>query len=271
MDHHTAVRERNKRILDLYGQGLPGAEIAARLGVTRRKVFKAVADGRSAGDSRASGKNYAVRPAEWNFESCDRLRQLAAEGLSASEIGRELGVSRSAVLGKARRLGVTIGGGRGPGGKVPHANNRRGREPDRERREHILTLRAAGKTDAEIAEVFGIDRSSVSKAVARSRRDGDPRAAYRPAPAPKLRPVPRALPVGPEPTEGLVAFPNDVRLGQCRWPMWADDAPPATEKMVCGRAVDGGSVYCGHHRLRGTVAAPARHNPAPNPQGAASP
>lgn len=45
---------------------------------------------------------------DWNDENCNRLRAMYAEGLSASEIATELGISdRGAVCGKIHRLGLT--------------------------------------------------------------------------------------------------------------------------------------------------------------------
>jgi GcrA cell cycle regulator len=41
---------------------------------------------------------------DWNDEAISRLRSLWDEGHAAAEIGRRLGVSKSAVIGKAHRL-----------------------------------------------------------------------------------------------------------------------------------------------------------------------
>lgn len=43
---------------------------------------------------------------EWNTEAIDRLRALWAEGHSTAEIGRRMGVSKNAVVGKAHRLNL---------------------------------------------------------------------------------------------------------------------------------------------------------------------
>lgn len=45
--------------------------------------------------------------APWSDERVERLRELWAEGLSASQIGRQLGVTRNAVIGKSSRLGLS--------------------------------------------------------------------------------------------------------------------------------------------------------------------
>lgn len=42
----------------------------------------------------------------WNDERIELLKSLWAEGLTTGEIGRQLGVSKNAVVGKAHRLGL---------------------------------------------------------------------------------------------------------------------------------------------------------------------
>lgn len=41
---------------------------------------------------------------EWNAEIIEKLTQMWHEGLSTAEIGRRLGISKNAVVGKARRI-----------------------------------------------------------------------------------------------------------------------------------------------------------------------
>lgn len=43
---------------------------------------------------------------EWNEETIARIRALWAEGLSTAEIGRRMGISKNAVVGKAHRLSL---------------------------------------------------------------------------------------------------------------------------------------------------------------------
>ena len=42
----------------------------------------------------------------WTDEMTRQLKDLWAEGISASAIGREIGVSKNSVIGKSRRLGL---------------------------------------------------------------------------------------------------------------------------------------------------------------------
>jgi GcrA cell cycle regulator len=59
---------------------------------------------------------------DWTDEVIERLRAFWAEGLSTAEIGRRMGVSKNAVVGKAHRLGLTARPSpikRSPGGEAP--------------------------------------------------------------------------------------------------------------------------------------------------------
>ncbi len=44
---------------------------------------------------------------EWSEEAIAKLRNAWAEGLSTAEIGRRMGISKNAVVGKAHRLNLT--------------------------------------------------------------------------------------------------------------------------------------------------------------------
>ena len=65
---------------------------------------------------------------EWNDERIEALTKMWREGLSASQVARQLGgVSRSAVIGKVHRLGIA--GRDAPAGPI----NVGGRPPPRRR------------------------------------------------------------------------------------------------------------------------------------------
>lgn len=50
---------------------------------------------------------YTSRNTPWSPEKVDRLKELLPQGLSAADIARDIGVSRSAVLGKIFRMGIS--------------------------------------------------------------------------------------------------------------------------------------------------------------------
>lgn len=58
----------------------------------------------------------------WDDTKTDRLKDLAAKGLSASQIGKKIGCTRSAVLGKLNRMKIHCR-------PLPDNDGRRGRPP----------------------------------------------------------------------------------------------------------------------------------------------
>ena len=63
----------------------------------------------------------------WSTDREDRLRALVLDGLTATRIGVEIGLSRGAVIGKIDRLGLRLLGGLGrqPGPQKPRKSRAR--------------------------------------------------------------------------------------------------------------------------------------------------
>ncbi len=74
---------------------------------------------------------------EWSEETIGRLRMLWAEGHSTAEIGRRLGISKNAVVGKAHRLDLP---------SRPSPIRRDGSGPGGGERRRATPRRAAGPT-----------------------------------------------------------------------------------------------------------------------------
>ena len=85
---------------------------------------------------------------EWNEERIEALTKMWREGLSASQVARQLGgVSRSAVIGKVHRLGIAGRdaparplGGRPPNRIRATAGGTRRAQTPRAPREHIVSI-----------------------------------------------------------------------------------------------------------------------------------
>jgi GcrA cell cycle regulator len=89
----------------------------------------------------------------WLEDRDARLRKLAADGLSASQIAKEIGaVSRSAVLGRANRIGIKLGGDRYVR-RTPQERTERKNEMRRKRRaaaaDRPISLRADTRSPAK--------------------------------------------------------------------------------------------------------------------------
>lgn len=95
-------------------------ELSVALGVCQARIYKLAREERLV--LRAPGGTPAC---DWTDEQVVELKRLWAAGMSLTKIGLAIGVSRNAVIGKARRLGfdmrggqpANLGGGRKPGRK----------------------------------------------------------------------------------------------------------------------------------------------------------
>jgi GcrA cell cycle regulator len=158
----------------------------------------------------------------WPQEHTDRLPGLVAEGMSASQIARELGsVSRNAVIGKISRLGLRLNG---------HAGNR-------------LSLRLNGRTDRPLGEprprrARPVKRISVIAA----------HVPEVPIPPAQLAPEPPPPPEPPRAAQPKTLADLDMAR-DCRWPIGEPHSPDfrycAAPREYPGD--DGAHVYCAHH------------------------
>jgi len=91
---------------------------------------------------------------DWSFERIALLRELWDEGLSTAGIGRRLGISKNAVIGKAHRLKLT----RRPSPVVRHSPGW-----TEQRVEHWRRLQAMGWSQRSIARSLGVSQSWLQK------------------------------------------------------------------------------------------------------------
>ncbi len=162
---------------------------------------------------------------EWTDETIGKLRCLWAEGLSTAEIGRRMGVSKNAVVGKAHRLNLAS---RPSPIRRDGAGGRR-RQP---RRTQGPTLPALTASAAPMpAEAPRLSPRLDAHLVERS--------------PPVLRAVPAARPGG--------------RVTPCCWPI----GEPGTRSFrFCDDASVGGKPYCEEHAARAYVKARDRREDA---------
>lgn len=105
---------------------------------------------------------------QWTDERCDKLRKLWSQGMSASLIGAELGVSRCAVIGKVHRLKLArhVVTARKP---KPRSRLSRGLPPVTKREyRHVRVAQPPKKTLAELFALGGLtdlppDQSPLAK------------------------------------------------------------------------------------------------------------
>ncbi len=158
----------------------------------------------------------------WTEERVEKLKELWAEGLSASEIARVLGgVTRNAVIGKVHRLRLA---GRAPARRGSPSPSSPGTPAKRrETRQKTETRRpAAPVTNGATALKAQKESAPVEAAKAET------------APLSLVKP----------PAEGRITNIMDLTHKTCRWPI----GDPGDENFAyCGDHAQPGSPYCEHH------------------------
>jgi GcrA cell cycle regulator len=162
---------------------------------------------------------------EWNEEIIARLRELWTEGHSTAEIGRRLGVSKNAIVGKAHRLDLTA---------RPSPIRREGSEQTGERRP--VPRRVEGPTLPPLAS------TGVTATVP---PDPAPRQILPVAmiPMPQPAAAPRPVQVAPPRMQAVASRPYG-RIVTCCWPI----GEPGTRTFhFCDDRSEPGKPYCGEH------------------------
>lgn len=99
--------EKTETIKRSLRAGVPVTEIVKEVSVARERIV-AIRNGLGLPKYSQKGKPQAVGNAEpfWTDDRMRQLRALWAQGHSTSEIGRRLGTSKSAIIGKSHRLAL---------------------------------------------------------------------------------------------------------------------------------------------------------------------
>ena len=150
-DSQAAERERElKAILDLAREGKTATEISEATGCSKVRISQTInrfAEYGAKLTPEPKKKKRAVSPTSsvWTEEMVNKLIELHRAGLSFSEIGKELGVSKNSVAPKVRVL--------------VEAEVLKPRMQEimwtKEEMDRMFQMRAEGKTWGEIADVFG--------------------------------------------------------------------------------------------------------------------
>ena len=147
----------------------------------------------------------------WTDDRVELMAKLWQDGLSASQIAKQLGgVTRNAVIGKAHRLGMVPGSGK-PGSRSHAAKPR--------------AIRADGPV-------------RVAPAAPRPLLAGNGAVFHHPEPRPP-REVVRFVDEAPG-----AATMTTLRNHMCKWPIGDPAAPGFT---YCGAPADPGRPYCANH------------------------
>ena len=154
-DSKQAEAEREmKIILDLARQGKPASQIEAETGYPRRRITLTVMKFAEYGAKLApEPKRKHKKPTadthrsgtKWTDEMIDQLIELHRAGLTFSQIGREMGLTKSSITSKVRILVED-------GILEPRVEQMTWTAEDMER---MFNLRTQGKIWGEISDIFG--------------------------------------------------------------------------------------------------------------------
>ena len=182
---------------------------------------------------------------DWNDATEGRLRSLWAEGHSAQEIGRRMGVSKNAIVGKAHRLGLAERGSPIKGERIDWTT----------RDDALREMRANGMSAKTLADRIGVSQSMVHGRLHKLGIAEPPT-----PPLVTLRPpqgeASRAAPDRPRTTAGRplvvgaaldVAPAPAVRVESGRGCCWPIGEPRTPGFRFCGKRAVFGRPYCAGH------------------------
>ncbi|MGG5888572.1 GcrA family cell cycle regulator [Falsiroseomonas sp. HC035] len=166
---------------------------------------------------------------DWTAEAIERLRALWAEGHSTAEIGRRMGISKNAVVGKAHRLTLPA-------------------RPSPIRREAL---------GGAVQPVRATVRSNTAAPQAPT---------VNAVPAPSVAPATRAASVAQRPAAAASPQPSVVRafprFGAARSCCWPIGEPGTPDFRFCSAEATTGKPYCTQHAAVAYVKARDRREDA---------
>ena len=176
---------------------------------------------------------------EWSDDVIIQLRGLWAEGHSTAEIGRRLGVTKNAIVGKAHRL------------DLPARPSPIRRDPNAAPVRRTTVRRVEGPTLPPLPSTVADSELGFATFVQHSAAPIQPRPVVArpvvaPAPAPAPRPVAQApRPVAPAQPRPVAVAPRPYgRIVTCCWPI---GEPGTREFRFCDVPSEPGRPYCEDH------------------------
>lgn len=176
----------------------------------------------------------------WDSAMLKKLKALTGKGLSTSEIGKKLGMSKNAVVGKLNRLGWNLKAGGAPSSGNDAAAKKvvagKAKAPAKSTRPAAVPKKAAAGADKASKKAVSVKTPNASK-----------KGKSAPAPA---RPTARA---GRGPEKNLAMHQRiiqhslemaNLKPNQCRWPI---GDPDSENFHFCGETVFVGKPYCYEH------------------------
>lgn len=189
----------------------------------------------------------------WDNATLKKLKALTGKGLSTSEIGKRLGLSKNAVVGKLNRLGWNS--------KATSADTAKSSAADKKSSKTVSSKKAAGATST--ATKKPLEKKSAAKVVAPKKavtakksasvKTASKDTSTKKAPATKASAAPKDTADKKSLNKSLAMHQRiiqhslemaNLKPNQCRWPI---GDPDSEHFHFCGETVFVGKPYCYEH------------------------
>lgn len=168
----------------------------------------------------------------WDNATLKKLKALTGKGLSTSEIGKRLGMSKNAVVGKLNRLGWNS-----KAGGVAAAKNTADAKTTKKTEAKKETVKTQKKTGAvkKIAEKKSVGVKNSTAKVASGKKKSEPKES--------TKTLNKNLAMHQRIIQHSLEMAN-LKPNQCRWPI---GDPDSENFHFCGEPVFVGKPYCYEH------------------------
>ncbi len=190
----------------------------------------------------------------WDNATLKKLKALTGKGLSTSEIGKRLGMSKNAIVGKLNRLGWNAKAG-GANAVATGATEKKTvkKAPDEKAALKVsakktATAKVAGEKKAEVKKTVAkttktVEKKPVKKAVVAEKKVKSQESVEKPVAKVAAKATAKDLAMHQRIIQHSLEMAN-LKPNQCRWPI---GDPDSEHFHFCGETVFVGKPYCYEH------------------------
>lgn len=184
----------------------------------------------------------------WDNATLKKLKALTGKGLSTSEIGKRLGMSKNAIVGKLNRLGWNAKAGGAAAATIPVVTKKTTAKKAQESKASEKKTTAAAQKKVAGAKTTKVTEKKVATATKKAEKSATKTTAKTPAKSkaePKTSPKTSAknLAMHQRIIQHSLEMAN-LKPNQCRWPI---GDPDSEHFHFCGETVFVGKPYCYEH------------------------
>ena len=185
----------------------------------------------------------------WDNTALKKLKALVGKGLSTSEIGRRLGMSKNAIVGKLNRLGWNAKAGSNTSAKKETTKAKTSKTPAKAKpvvkapAKKAVTPKTAKKTSV----VSKAKTKTTPKTPAKKTTTAKPAVKAKPVDVPKKKESAKSSAKNLAMHQRIIQHSLEManlKPNQCRWPI---GDPDSENFHFCGKTVFTGKPYCYEH------------------------